>query len=118
MAERINLRDYSRKQLFITVEEDEKISSDSIKLGTLLRLADATEKMAEGFSVMLGKLEWMTNDRDYYKNETARKNEALKKSKLSNSALKGQITKLKASLAGKNEQSCLSTSPSTIQSGA
>ena len=63
---------------------------DDIKLGAILRIADATELMAQNYLKMQRDLGSAISDRDYYK-------ELYEKEKRSKSALKGQITKFKNS---------------------
>ena len=71
--------------------DDRTPDKDELKLGALLRIADATEVMAHEYQKLI-------NDRDLYKrwyNEARGSRDRLERS---NAALRGQITKLRKRL--------------------
>lgn len=63
-------------------------SVDHINAGSLQRIADATEVMSQNYVQL-------QNERDSYKRIADSRYEAIKRLERSNSALRGQITKLK-----------------------
>jgi len=72
---------------------DRNPNNEELKLGALLRIADATEVMAKEYNRLL-------SDRNLYKHwydETRASRDRLERS---NAALRGQITKLRKRLAG------------------
>lgn len=64
------------------------LSLEQIKLGCLLRIADATELMSTNYLRMQSNLDWY---KDYYIKQTAE----IEKLRRSLASYKGQITKLK-----------------------
>lgn len=89
-------REGSKVNWGVQLNGDQGLSMEQIQLGALLRIADATEKMAVGYNQLIRDLE-------YYKREhkKAREREAILSR--SNAALKGQITKLKNAATPKSE---------------
>jgi len=62
--------------------------NEQIKIGSLQRIADATEKMASNYTQL-------QNERDLYKRWYEAKNVHIKKLEHSNAALRGHIKRLK-----------------------
>lgn len=74
-------RDYGTNQ-------DHKLSLDQIQLGAILRIADASEKMASNYSQMQQDLDW-------YRIRCKSLNETIESRNRQIANLRGQITKLK-----------------------
>lgn len=72
---------------------DRQPDTNELKLGALLRIADATEVMAKEYNRLL-------NDRDLYKRWYDEARASRDRFERSNSALRRQITKLRKRLAG------------------
>lgn len=70
---------------------DRQPDTDELKLGTLQRIADATEIMAREYSKLIG-------DRDMYKRWYQERSARCIHLEHSNAALRGQITKLRKRL--------------------
>ena len=70
------------------------LSSDQLRTGALLRIADATEVMAKNYQELI-------DERDRYKRYYREEREVNKRLYLSNAALKGVITKLRKKLESK-----------------
>ena len=68
-------------------------TDDELKLGALLRIADATEVMAREYQRLI-------NDRDMYKRWFDNAEDERDRLGRSNSALRGQITRLRKRIAG------------------
>lgn len=81
-----NLREESRVQ-YIT--RADLATSDELKLGAILRIADATEAMAKNYVGLQNDRDWYRNA---YENQCARTDELQRRI----NALKGVITKMKA----------------------
>lgn len=71
------------------------LDRDQLKLGALLRIADATEMMAKRHADLI-------DERDRYKRWYETADASFSSAMRSNAALRGQITKLKKQLALKN----------------
>lgn len=71
--------------------DDGPVATDQIKLGCMLRIADATELMSRNFVSMQNDLESTKRNRDFYR-------EKYHQALASNAALRGVITKLKKKL--------------------
>lgn len=67
-----------------------KLNHDEIKLGAILRVADAVEVMAKNHTQL-------QNERDYYERLLKRERAMIKQLTRSNSGLRGHIAKLKKS---------------------
>ena len=67
-------------------------SNEQIQLGAILRMADATEKMAQRHTELIRERDQFKASVDYWRTEAERVGR-------SNNALRGQITKLKKRLA-------------------
>lgn len=78
-------RDETRKNWGCT---DRQPDNDELKLGALLRIADATEVMAREYQRLI-------NERDMYKRQYENARERGYRLERSNAALRGQITKLR-----------------------
>lgn len=89
---RLNLRDESCKPYTTTVLEGEGVSDDSLKTGALLRIADATEKMAQRHTELI-------EQRDRYERYWEESRRTIEARDRQIAALRGQITKLKRRLA-------------------
>ncbi len=85
-------REESRKDYGTTTPGT--LDRDQIRTGALLRIADATELMARRHTQLI-------MERDEYKRFHEEADRKLSAIKLSNSALRGQITKLRKQLATK-----------------
>lgn len=86
MSDQNEMKEYSRHNFTGngTVEH--------IQIGAVLRIADATEKMALRYTELIDKAARLDRSNDYLRTENHRQ-------RLSISALKGQITKLKKKAA-------------------
>jgi hypothetical protein len=90
---RLNLRDESRKQYTVSVLTDSDGLTDSqLQTGALLRIADATEKMAQRHTELI-------DERDRYKRWYNEQFQSIGKRDKTIASLRGQITKLKKRLA-------------------
>lgn len=99
MAEFKNYRKLSRDIHWGT--KDPNISIEQINCGSMLRIADATEVMAQNFIDL-------QDDRDLYKKWYHEEREINKKLRSSNYHLRGYITRLKKNLSlYKEEHSAL-----------
>lgn len=78
----------STKSVSFGKQDDKELTLEEINTGAILRIADATEKMASNYTEMESNLE-------YFKDKCRR--DAAKRASLerSNSSLKGHITRLK-----------------------
>ena len=68
---------------------------DAINAGSLQRIADASEKTAAGFEVVLKRLAEAEKERDHYKSRNSQKLDEIARLERTISNLRGQITKLK-----------------------
>lgn len=84
-----SLRDKSRR-----IWANDSNTNEQIQLGCILRIADATEKMAQRHTELIRERDQFKSSMDYWRNEAERMGR-------SNNALRGQITKLKKRLAAK-----------------
>lgn len=73
--------------------------NENIQLGCMLRIADATEKMAQDRTKLIA-------ERDNAERHTKYWRQVAERIELSNRSLKGQITKLKKQIAKAKEASC------------
>lgn len=73
-------------------EGDAPLTLDQIKVGALLRIADATEKMAKRHTDLIA-------ERDDYERRWKRAAERAAELERSNTALKGHVTRLRNKLA-------------------
>lgn len=89
-----NYRDESKGNYGVWLDSDENISSDQLRTGALLRIADSTEKMAANYTAL-------QSDRDYYKRRLESVQADNKHLYKQLSGLRGEITKLKKKLASK-----------------
>jgi len=89
-------REESRNHWGAELDSSTNLSIEQINCGALLRIADATEKMAQSYQALI-------EDRDYYKKRHIECVQEIRSLKKSNSALRGQITKLKKKNAGDAE---------------
>lgn len=90
--ERLNFKDESKKSWGIEVKyPDTKLTEEQIKLGAILRIADATELMAINYKDLQSDLE---RYKRWYHEERER-NKALRKS---TSSFRGHLTRLKNKL--------------------
>lgn len=89
---RLNLRDESRKAYTTSVLPGEGLSNDSLKTGALLRIADATEKMAMRHTDLI-------EQRDRYERWYREQTHSVARRDRTIANLRGQITKLKKRLA-------------------
>lgn len=85
-------RDESRKNYGRELEQSVGMHDESIKLGAILRIADATEKMAQRHTELIAQRDQFER---WYEREK-RTSELLRKQR---NAYKGQITKLKKKMA-------------------
>lgn len=81
-------RKESRSGWGAEIEENQIVDRDSIKLGALLRIADAAELMAK-------YLQQLINERDQYKRYYEEKRESCNRMGRRISALQGVITRMK-----------------------
>jgi hypothetical protein len=88
---RLNFRDESRKPYHL-VSDDPNLSADGLRTGALLRMVDATEKMALRHTELIEKA-------DRYERYWKQGLETIQARDRSIAALRGQITKLKKRLA-------------------
>lgn len=87
-------REASRTNWGITHDEKESLTHEQLQTGAILRIADATEKMAGNFIAL-------QNDRDLYKRCYANEQRDSRSLRRQLAGLKGEITKLKKKLAPK-----------------
>ncbi|RKT01073.1 hypothetical protein [Chryseobacterium defluvii] len=92
-----NYKEESRKNWGSELDEGQTLNSDQIKVGALLRIADASELMALNHLQLQIELDQMKNSREYYKN-------LYESSQKTISSFKGQITKLKNRLKNLNNE--------------
>jgi hypothetical protein len=85
---KLNYRAESRKEYVVNKEEGLGLFDNELQLGAILRIADATEKMAQNWNEL-------TADRDWWKKRYQSMEGSYNKSCKSNAALKGHITRLK-----------------------
>lgn len=78
-----NYREESRKDW--GTESAGVLDREQIKLGAILRIADAVEKMAEEYSAII-------RARNFYKDQSERLRSELDKARRSNAGLRGYIT--------------------------
>lgn len=83
-----NKKYYKEQSRLNWYTEDEKLSLEQINTGALLRIADATEKMASNYIAL-------QNDRDYYKRRYQEEQASKERMSRRINALKGVITKMK-----------------------
>lgn len=83
-----NYRTETKKQWGRDMEQDEPLDQEQIRLGALLRIADATEIMAQNFVKLQKDYEYMLNSRNEYRDKYEEKLR-------SNISLRGVITKMK-----------------------
>jgi hypothetical protein len=90
MAKTIDLREATKTKWVHTPNNpnEEYPGDENIKLGCLMRIADASEKMASNYTQL-------QNDRDCYKRWYNEEREAKEKLNRTIKALRGVITKLK-----------------------
>jgi len=72
-------------------------NNDMIKLGALLRIADATELMAKRYSELIAQRDQYQRSMDYWREQY----DAIERR---NRSLRGQVTKMRNKLAAKKEQ--------------
>ncbi len=84
---RLNLRDESRKQ-YHTETDAESLNRDGLRTGALLRIADATERMALRHTELI-------DQRDRYERYWEEARRTIEARDRTIAALRGQITKLK-----------------------
>ncbi|OFE11423.1 hypothetical protein PHACT_12770 [Pseudohongiella acticola] len=85
-------RDESRKNYGATVNSDAGITRDQLDAGSLMRIADACEKMCLDREKLERDYKYMRSERDRYREHFYRSERRL-------SATKGVVTKLKRKLA-------------------
>lgn len=71
---------------------DDPLSLPQLQAGCLMRIADATEKMAQRHTELI-------SSRDYFEGAYRRESEFRRIAERSNAALRGQVTKLRKRLA-------------------
>lgn len=81
-------REESKKDYGTEVENSENLTREQLEIGSLLRIADATEIIAQNYVKLQTDYEYMRSSRDKYKEESERMADRIK-------ALKGVITKMK-----------------------
>lgn len=82
-----NYREESRNTQWGSYQ-DANLSIEQINCGSMLRIADATEKMSQNYTEIM-------NDRDWWRNQSKYKDEEIICLNNRIKALKGVITKLK-----------------------
>ena len=80
-----NLRKASRDEWVSRVDPP---TDDDLKIGALLRIADATEKMAQRHTELM-------RERDYYERLASSRAEDIRRLERSNAALRGVIARMK-----------------------
>lgn len=83
-----NFREESKLNWGVELENNQMLNREQIKLGAILRIADATEVMAKEHNQLLADLK-------YYKNRSERQSNNITKLYNINSGLRGYITRLK-----------------------
>ena len=83
-----NYRDESRVNWGRNVEAGQTLNRDDLKFGALLRIADATEKMAQRHTDLMNSAKLYQESADYWRRQYESMERRCR-------ALKGQITKLK-----------------------
>jgi len=83
-----SLKKLSKKDFAVTVKDGEGHSLESVQVSALLRIADATELMAQRYQELQNQYDKMKQSRDYWQSEA----DALRRQVTS---LKGVITKLR-----------------------
>ncbi len=68
---------------------------EQINAGSLQRIADATETMAEGFAAVLGKLEHAEKMEEYFREQYVRKRDQVNKLECQVNGYKGQVAKMR-----------------------
>jgi len=86
MGTKVDYRENSRKGWFN--DQDNMKDHESIQLGAILRIADATEAMAKNYQELI-------RERDNFKRWNQQNRDEVKTLKAQNIALKGWITRLK-----------------------
>jgi hypothetical protein len=81
-------RDESRKEYGRELDEGRGITDDQLKIGALLRIADATEKMAQRHTELIRQRDEFERSANYWSRRFHQMERRCR-------ALKGQITKLK-----------------------
>lgn len=89
-----SFREESKTNWGVTIEEREPLTDDQLRTGAMLRMADATEKIAADYDAM-------RRDRDNYREWHKQGNADKAKLYKTISALQGVITKQRKKLAGK-----------------
>jgi len=89
-----NYREESKSNWGAICEPHENISHEQLQTGAILRIADATEKMATNYTAL-------QSDRDYYKRRLESVQADNRHLYKQLSGLRGEITKLKKKLAAK-----------------
>ena len=72
------------------IYQEETLNLDQINTGAILRIADATEKMASNYVKM-------ENELSYYKKQSLQRYDEIEKLRRSNAALRGVIKRMKKS---------------------
>jgi hypothetical protein len=83
-----NFRDESRGTWGVNLEASENVSNDQLRMGAMLRIADATEKMASNYTNL-------QNEKDKYERWYRRELESSARMAKRVSALQGVITRMK-----------------------
>jgi hypothetical protein len=89
MSKRVSYREESRKDWGATLADDERLDTEQIQLGALLRIADAVEPMAKHHVAL-------QRDLDYYKRLASERAITIGYLSKSRAAIKGHLTRLKA----------------------
>lgn len=89
MAERHSYKDKSRIDWGRALDDGQVLGRDELTLGALLRIADATEAMAENHVRL-------QEDRDWYERRLREETAARKRLQHANAALRGHIKRIKA----------------------
>jgi hypothetical protein len=88
-------KEESRINWGFTAEKERKPTIEQIKLGAILRIADATEAMALNYFQL-------QKDLDYYKRKSKERGDEIDYQRKSIAALKGHLTKLRKKIADLN----------------
>jgi plasmid maintenance system antidote protein VapI len=94
------LKDASRSIEWMS--NSESISLDEVKAGAILRIADATEVMAQNFVRL-------QNERDMWQRDSEQRRDVIESLRRQNASLKGVVTKLRRAAAGSQASNSRST---------
>jgi len=83
-------------------DHEDPLTVEQVNCGALLRIADATEKMAQSYQQLI-------SERDSYKKGYEDRLARIEKLKKSNAALRGQITRLKKRFEKADEEAGIET---------